>query len=61
MDRVQELKEEGKIQVPTISLDESILNTSGELAEFSDNLPRFNFYHNDIHDLISWWNLVAKI
>ncbi|WP_320173746.1 hypothetical protein [Maridesulfovibrio sp.] len=60
MDRVQELKEDGKIQVPTISLDESIFDTSGELATFSDNLPRFNFYHNDIHDLISWWNLAAK-
>ncbi|WP_421903926.1 hypothetical protein [Maridesulfovibrio sp.] len=60
MDRVQELKEDGRIQVPTICLDESILNTSGELSDFSDTLPRFNFYHNDIHDLISWWNLAAK-
>jgi hypothetical protein len=60
MDRVQELKENGKIQVPQINLDESILNSSNELSDFSDNLPRFNFYHNDQHDLISWWNLAAK-
>lgn len=60
MDRVQELKENGKIQVPAVSLDESFLNSSTELTNFSDNLPRFNFSKNDIHDLISWWNLAAK-
>ncbi|NDV26259.1 hypothetical protein [Desulfovibrio sp. JC010] len=60
MDRVQELKEEGKIQVPEVSLDESFLSSSRELTDFSDNLPRFNFYQNDLHDLISWWNLAAK-
>ncbi len=60
MDRVQDLKEAGKIQIPEISLDESFLNNTHELTNFSDNLPRFNFHHNDLHDLISWWNLAAK-
>ncbi|WP_319777651.1 hypothetical protein [Maridesulfovibrio sp.] len=60
MDRVQDLKEAGKIKIPEIIIDESFLNTAQELSDFSDTLPRFNFYHNDIHDLISWWNLAAK-
>lgn len=60
MDRIQDLKASGKIQVPAISLDESFLNNADDLTNFSDNLPRFNFYQNDIHDLISWWNLAAK-
>ncbi|GEM_PF-2450739 len=60
MDRVQNLKENGKIQVPAINFDESFLNNIDDLTIFSDNLPRFNFYQNDIHDLISWWNLAAK-
>ncbi|NDV24146.1 hypothetical protein [Desulfovibrio sp. JC022] len=60
MDRVQNLKEEGKIQIPEVSLDESFFNSSNELTTFSDTIPRFNFCHNDIHDLISWWNLAAR-
>lgn len=60
LDRVQHLKDSGIIQIPEIGLDESFFNNSVELNNFSDNLPRFNFYHNDIHDLISWWNLAAK-
>ena len=60
MDRVQELKKAGKIQIPEASFDESFLNNVNELTNFSDNLPRFNFHHNDLHDLISWWNLAAK-
>lgn len=60
MDRVQELKEAGKIKIPEISLHESFLNNDHDLTKFSDNLPRLNFHNNDLHDLISWWNLVAK-
>ncbi|CCO23063.1 hypothetical protein [Maridesulfovibrio hydrothermalis] len=60
LDRVQYLKDTGAIKIPEIGLDESFFNISGELNNFSDNLPRFNFYHNDLHDLISWWDLAAK-
>ncbi len=60
LDRVQQLKEAGLIQVPEIILDDSFLDSSNELNIFSDNLPNFNFYHNDLHDLISWWNLAGK-
>lgn len=60
LDRVQELKDSGVIQIPSVGLDESFFSSSSELSAFSDTLPKFNFYHNDLHDLISWWNLAAK-
>ncbi|WP_027720656.1 hypothetical protein [Maridesulfovibrio zosterae] len=60
LDRVQQLKDTGIIQIPQIVLDDSILNYSNELNTLSDNIPRFNFYYNDLHDLISWWNLAAN-
>ncbi|WP_415719186.1 hypothetical protein [Maridesulfovibrio sp.] len=60
LERVQELKEDGRIRIPEVIFDESFLNSAHELDNFSDNLPRFNCYHNDLHDLISWWNLAAK-
>ncbi|OEU68948.1 MAG: hypothetical protein BA863_11445 [Desulfovibrio sp. S3730MH75] len=61
LDRIEYLVKAGFIRISTRNeIDESFLDMSAELINFSDSLPIFDFNHNDLHDLIIWWNLAAK-
>ncbi|MBI9111172.1 hypothetical protein [Maridesulfovibrio ferrireducens] len=61
LDRVENLVKSGFIRpAPTVEIDDSFFDLSAEIKHFSDSLPRFDFNQNDLHDLISWWNLAAK-
>ncbi|WP_291330035.1 hypothetical protein [Desulfovibrio sp. UCD-KL4C] len=61
LDRVEDLVKSGFIrQSQTDNFDASFFDMSAEMINFSDSLPIFDFNQNDLHDLISWWNLAAK-
>ncbi|SMF24322.1 FliG C-terminal domain-containing protein [Desulfovibrio gilichinskyi] len=61
LDRVEDLVNSGFIrQGQAGDIEASFFDMSAEMINFSDSLPIFNFNQNDLHDLISWWNLAAK-
>ncbi len=60
MDRVQDLKEQGVVNIPAIGIDDTFLSLNDDLQSCSDSLPSFNMHFMDLHDLISWWDLAGK-
>lgn len=60
MDRVQELKNNGLIKIPQVSVDADFFNQDEELHHYTDALPNFDFQYMDLHEVISWWDLAAK-